>query len=107
MTPDQKLRASEFIQMLELDVTPKERRGHNGFTVLDRHGQFGFVRFNVAGPNSGKFTVYVLVAEFDDRRHRFVPQRSGKLPHFKFIFSPDSEEDVNYALGVVRSAYRS
>ena len=103
MTPEQKLRATEFIQRLDLGATTKERK--NGFTLIDRRRQFGFIRFNIAGPNMGKYSAYVLVNEFDDPRKRFVLQKNGGRPHYIFKFSPDNEENARYTVSVLRSAY--
>ena len=66
---DQLEMAREFIGRLEREVRLKER--HNGYEVKKPGSTFiGYVRYNTAQRNAGKYVIYAYYP-FDDSEGRF------------------------------------
>lgn len=108
MNEDQHQRADEFVRRLQVhDVQLTER--DNGYDLgRPARTRFGFVRYNVKGGNAGSYTVYAY-PQFDDPEGRFL-NNSGLRAHnpysrqWHFVFSPDDEDAVTYAVRVLKSA---
>ena len=102
----QRERPHEFIDRIGRE--PIERRWwpkHRGYILYSYGSQrFGFVRFNVGGRNAGMFAVYALrYRHSDDPDGRFSPD-ADPAQHLGIV-SPDDEDEIRYALRVLRASY--
>ena len=106
MSAEQRERPHEFIDRIGRE--PVERRwwpNHRGYRLYSHGSQrFGFVRFNVEGRNAGMFAVYALrYRSYDDPDSRFNPN-AAPAQHFCPV-DPRNEEEIRYALRVLRASY--
>ena len=102
MTGDQEQKGQEFIKKINREVVLKER--HNGYSLLrsdGTHKGFGYIRYNIAGSNAGKYCVQVIGSYRDDPRRKFDDRGTWA----QWFVSPSDEDGVRYAIGVLESCY--
>ncbi len=79
---------------------------HNGYKLRRGEKPFGFVRFNIAGRNQGKFTVYSYRHDRSDDPDNRFKSTGSKNSRFQLHTTawPDDEESIHYALSVLRAS---
>ena len=95
-------RARELIDRLDREVCLKER--HNGYNIRKPGSTcIGYVRFNIARKNAGRYVVYAY-PPYVDPEGRF--QEAGhSRPGWNVFITPEDAELIQYTLQVLRSAY--
>lgn len=110
MDPIQDRRAMDFIRRIERDVERVQKS--NGYTLKKRKSgrrcrNIGYVRYNIAKDNEGLYTVYVHGQRetFSDPQQRFVNNQASDYQGWHYIFDPDDENAMRYAVSVLESSY--
>ena len=96
--------AKDLIGRIERRVCLKER--DNGYNVKKPGAQLvGFVRFNMARSNAGKYMVYAY-QPFCDPRGMFENCTNGKPSQsWKCVVNPNDEDTIRYVIAVLESSY--
>ena len=108
---DQRQRLEEFIGELGLTSGQFDRKEHQGgyrlyvATPSKPQPRFGYVRLNVRGQDRGKMVVYAN-GDFSDPESRFTAQPMNPKDAW-YKFWPDDKAARDYAVKVVKSAYKS
>ena len=109
MYADQMDRAKEFAQQVQREVWLEEdvchQRGYFLRPPSKSKRRVGFVRYNVAGPNAGRFAVYAY-CPFDDPRGKFQNLHKGQDDTgWRIFIDPADQATVQYAVKVLESAW--
>lgn len=101
-------RPFELINQLGItEVVPQWLPKHRGYHLRKNGKAFGFVRFNIAQRNRGRFTVYSYCHHaLDDPKTRFQTVREAQSRfQLHTVVRPDDVEGIRYALRVLRASY--
>ena len=102
MTGDQEQMAQEFIKRIDRKVIPIQLGAGYSLRRPDgTHYRFGFVRYNIAGSNAGKYNVQAIGSYRDDPRGKF----KGSEKWAQWLVSPSDEDGIKYAVRVLESCY--
>ena len=99
-------RAWQFAQQIQRQVRYVWSEKDRGYMLWTPAGpRFGFVRFNIARANAGRFAVYVY-APFEDPRGLFLNCQRGQPYHAWHTFiDPADLTTMEYAVKVLESAW--
>ncbi len=106
MNAEQLERPHEFIDQIGREPIRREWwQKHSGYRLYSHGSQrFGFVRFNIGGSNPRMFAIYALrYRPSDDPEGIFSPE-AAPAQHLAIV-DPDNDDDIRYALAVLRASY--
>lgn len=107
---EQQDRAWQFVQRVQRKVRLMghkwDERNQRGYYLLTpARERFGFVRFNIAGDNKGRFVVYAYPPYEDPRGLFFNPRRGQPNDGWRTFIDPADLTTKEYAVKVLESAW--